>query len=889
MKYIFLALFLSSLTPLLVAQPLAGASNEEKVLAAADSARRTNNWFIALENYETAYDQNDDLPLRPEIALMNLKLRDVKAAVRNYTQVFRRAEPTDTTNNIHRYHFARALKMDGQYDEARTYLENFLLHNTDERLERFAKMELEGIGIYRDMPKETSEVALEGLDRKVNSSFSEYSPVLSSDGSTLYYSTWEATAAVPQTDANDEKSFSRIFMSTRDDKGWGKSSALGKEVNRPGVHSANPALSADGRRLYYNRIEMASNKIVEAKIYMSDVDDNGWKSGNPVSGINADGRLALQPAPGELFGGEVLFFVSDMDGGYGGRDIYYAPYEGDGRYGAPVNLGETINTIGDDDTPFYFDGTLYFSSDGRPTMGGFDIFYSVWNGSEWSAAENMGPGFNSTVDDQSLSVFGDGLVGFITSNREGGRSVKSKTCCDDIYGFQVASLYANLVVGLFNEAKEPLTEGAVVLQTLLNDFPSGPGNQKNRDDGNRYDFGLDLETSYSVVATSPGYFPDTIEINTLGLEESKEIQHVFFLRAIPPPPPPEVVIDTVETGEAVVMENILYDFNDDKILPEAEQDLRFIQSLMEKYPDMVIELGSHTDSRGEPDFNQGLSKRRAASARRWLIVNGKISGPRIKTQGYGEAVPLVVSERLATRIGFLNAGDVLTEDFIEAIPDETNREQAYRLNRRTEFKILEGPAEIIIDGKILERKFAAPNRGSLPLAPKTSFAPAAAPPESGSQIVTAEGSHEANRSNSQVVKQSNSQTAIQPDPPVITRFSSLYGQEDIEGLPVLQFDKRELELGEVKKGETRSFEYTFTNKGKVPAKVMLTQACDCTTIEHNDAKTYAPGESGTMKITFDSKDKDEDETITIDIYLEQKDKKGLPILEMVEYTFKLIK
>lgn len=871
MKYIFLAVSLFAFTALLEAQPLAGASNEEKVLAAADSARRTNNWFIALENYETAYDQNDDLPLRPEIALMNLNLRDIKATIRNYTQVFRRAESSDTTNNIHRYHFGRALKMDGQYDEARTYFEDFLLHNTDERLEQFTKLELEGISLYRDLPKETSEVALEGLDRKVNSSFSEYSPVLSADESTLYFSTWEATAAVPQTDANDEKSHSRIFMSTRDDKGWGKSTALGKEVNRPGVHSANPALSADGRRLFYNRIEMESNLILQAKIYVSDVEDDGWKSGNPVSGINANGRLVLQPAPGELFGGEVLFFVSDMDGGYGGRDIYYAPYEGDGRYGAPVNLGETVNTFGDDDTPFYFDGTLYFSSNGRPTMGGFDIFYSAWDGSKWSAAENMGPGFNSTVDDQSLSVFGDGLVGFITSNREGGRSVKSKTCCDDIYGFQIASLYANLVVGIFNEAKEPLTTGAVELQPLVNETPSGPGSQKSRDDGNRYDFGLELETSYSVVASSPGYFPDTIEINTLGLEESKEIQHVFFLRAIPPPPPPPDEIEReVKVGEAVTLENILYDFNKADILPAAESDLRILQTVMEEYPDMVIELGSHTDSRGDVALNNDLSKRRATSARKWLIIQGGIDGPRIKTKGYGKSVPQVVNARLAERVDFLNEGDVLDDAFINALPDKETREAAHQLNRRTEFKVLEGPTEFIIRQDLIEREMENKNRKSLPVSPKTSIAPAPAP----------------KKSNSRIVKQSNSQ---QPDPPVITRFSSLYGQKDIEGLPVLQFDKRELELGEVKKGDTRSFEFTFTNEGKVPAKVMLIQACDCTTIDHNNAKTYAPGESGTVKVTFDSKDKDEDETITIDIYLEQNDKNELPILEMVEYSFKLMK
>lgn len=873
MKHIFIAFLLCTISPLLKAQPLAGAAKTDKLLAAADSARITHNWYVALENYETAYDQDDDLPLRPVIALMHLNLRDVKAAVRTYTQVFRRAEPTDTTNNIHRYHFGRALKMDAQWDDARTYLENFLQHNTDERLETLAKLELEGIRLYKDAPAETSEVTLENIGRKTNSSFSEYSPVLTEDGNTLYFSTWKASAAVVQGDANNEETFSRVFMASKDNKGaWGKADALGKEVNRPGVHSANPALSADGRRLFYNRIRMESNRVAEAKIYMSDVEDNGWKSGNPVSGINGNDRLVLQPAPGELFGKEVLFFVSDMDGGLGGRDIYYATYEGEGRFGNPINLGPSINTIGDDDTPFYFDGTLYFSSNGRPTMGGFDIFYAAWNGSEWSKAENMGTGFNSTVDDQSLSVYGDGLVGFITSNREGGRSIKSKTCCDDIYGFEIASLYANLVVGLFNEGKESLMNGTIKLQPLVNDQASGPGNSKTRDDGNRFDFGLDLETSYSVVASHEGYFPDTVEVNTLGLLESKEIQHVFFLKAIPPPPPPAPPVEVViKTGETATLGNILYDFGDDKILPAAEPDLLFVQQLMEKYPDLVIELGSHTDSRGDADFNQNLSKRRAASARKWLIVNGKISGPRIKTQGYGKTVPLTATARLADRVDYLSEGDILTDEFINGLPDKETRERAHQLNRRTEFKILEGPTEIIIDGKVIERNLDAPNRGSMPRSSNPTSAPAAAPKK-----VEKSGSLK-------------SQVSQQSDPPEINKFSSLFGQKNVANLPILKFDKRELALGPVNKGDTRSFDYTFTNKGTAPAKIMLIQACSCTTYEHNNAKTYQPGESGTIKVTFNSEEKEEDETITIDIYLEQDDPRGVPILEMVEYTFELTK
>lgn len=875
MKHIFFTFLLIIFVLPLAAQPLSGTSNIEKLLIAADSARSMDNWFIALENYETALDQDDDLPLQPVIALMNLNLRDIKAAVRVYKQVFRRAEPSDTTNNVHRYHYGRALKMDGQYDEARTYFENFLLHNTDERLEALTMIELEGIKLYRDAPQETSEVTLEILEGRINSSFSEYSPILSDDEKTLYFSTWQATAPVPQGSANDEGSFSRIFMSEQDDKGkWGKPNALGKEVNRPGVHTANPALSADGRRLFFNRIRMESNRIAEAKIYMSDVDDNGWKSGNPVSGINGDDHLALQPAPGQLFGQEVLFFVSDMDGGFGGRDIYYAPYEGEGRFGAPVNLGETVNTIGDDDTPFYFDGTLYFSSNGRPTMGGFDLFYTAWNGSAWSTPENMGPGFNSFVDDQSLSVFGDGLVGFMTSNREGGRSVKSKTCCDDIYGFQIASLYANLVVGLFNEAKEPLTTGTIELQPLLNDAPVGAGQQKTRDDGNRFDFGLELETMYSVVATHPGYYPDTVELNTLGLTESKEIQHIFFLKPLPAPAVPTVFYDTVDIDEAITLENILYEFAKADILPEAEPDLRVVQELMEQYPDMVIELGSHTDSRGDADYNQKLSQRRAASARKWLIVNGGIDGPRIKTKGYGKTVPQTVSARLAERVDFLSEGDVLTDNFINSLPDEETQERAHFLNRRTEFKILEGPTSIIIRRDIIERKETGTDRGAEPRAAVPVPAPAAAP-------------EKAIRDAGYGMRDAGYAALGVGD--TITPFSSLYGQDDIDGLPVLQFEQRSYDLGEIKKGQQRSFDYTFTNTGKVPAKIMLIQACDCTTYEHPNSKVYQPGESGVIHITFDSTEKEEDETITIDIFLEQTDKRDMPILEMVEYRFTLLK
>jgi len=834
-----------------VAQPLAGTSNSEQLLAAADSARATYNWSVALDNYQELYDKDEEEELLPLIARMNYELRDVAAGIRGYTRAFRKTEPTDSSINIDRFYFARLLKMDEQYDEARSYLETFLTYNQDTVLDYLARMELQGIELYRDAPRETGEVALELLDRKINTVWSEYSPILSADGNTLYYATVQASSAVVLDDPSDEESLIRIYTATRDDEGeWERPEELGREVNRPGVHSANPALSADGRRLYYNRLLMNSNKIAEAKIYLSDVDDNGWRSGNPVSGINSDDYLALQPATGELFGEEVLFFVSDMPGGFGGFDIYYATYRGDGRYAAPVNLGERINTPGDEMTPSYFDGTLYFSTNGLPTMGGTDLFYTAWNGSEWSTPENMGTGFNSPLDDQSLSVYGDGLIGFMTSNRPGeGRSVKSKTCCDDIYGFEIASLYANLVVGLFSEDRQALTQGTIELQPIVNGRRQGDGAQKTRDDGNRFDFGLTLETEYEVVASHPGYFPDTVSLSTYGLEESKSFEQIFFLKR---DSSTIAVYDTIEIEEAIALENILYDLDKSVIREDAEGDLRVLTELMNEYPELVIELSAHTDYRGNDEYNEGLSKRRADAARRWLISRGGIAANRVKFQGYGETQPVVVSPRLSERTGnIFQPGDTLTETYIRALPDNEQQEIANQLNRRTEFKVLEGPTTIIIRRDIIERAIEGPDRKSLPR--------------------TGSGSRQTPATDS------------------ISEMSTLHGMSaaEVAALPILQFNRRTLDLGTVKRGDQPTFTYTFTNVGKVPAQIMLIQACECTSVEHDNSIVYGPGESGTITVTFDSTTKTEPETLGIDIFLEQSDANGRPVIELVEYSFSI--
>ena len=146
MRHIFCTVLLLLGGLSLAAQPLGGQSNLEQLELAADSARSNHNWYVALENYEKLFDETDEDIYRPIIALMNFRLRDVAATTRGYKNVFRRIEGADTTFNEHRFYYGQALKMAGDYDEARTYLEQFLQHNQDDRMTRLAQMELEGIG-----------------------------------------------------------------------------------------------------------------------------------------------------------------------------------------------------------------------------------------------------------------------------------------------------------------------------------------------------------------------------------------------------------------------------------------------------------------------------------------------------------------------------------------------------------------------------------------------------------------------------------------------------------------------------------------------------------------------------------------------------------------------
>lgn len=668
------------------AQPIRNNSFEQK-LEAAQEAELAANYAGALDFYEDAYDdlrsqgrggrgssnntQKDAIRLK--IADLSYEIRDYEKAEKNYRRVIEKDKEGRYIDAI--FLHGKSLKALGKYDIAIKAFQTYINKSDNQELIAKARNELKGIELVEGL-EPNIETSFRALDKKVNSGSGEFSPRENPDDGNLYYGSFNRNKII-EVDGEDDEYHAKIYMANIGKEGKiGKAEALDKNVNREGFHNSNVAFTEDGRTMYFTRVQTTGTEITSSQILVSQKGDGGWSAPAVATGLNGEWH-SKNPALGRLYGKKVIFFSSDMPGGSGGMDIYYANILGDGQFSTPVNLGEGINSTSDDLCPFYHDGTLYYSTDGRPTIGGYDIFYTVWNGAEWSSTENLGLGFNSSFDDLYFSMNRDGKSGYIVSNRptENKKKLKSKTCCDDIFSFTVQELIIDLLAVVIDE-KEGALNGATIKLKNTTDPISNPTDSKYNALGNEFQFLLGSDYKYKAIITADGYYPDSIEFNTAGILDNYTVNKTITLQPIPPEPEVTETTETVTINQPIRLNNIYYDFDDDKILPDAEQDLNTLHDLLIEYPDMIIELSSHTDSQGRGSYNEDLSQRRAESATDWLLDKG-IDKKRIKPVGYGESV-------------ILNK----CKNGVKCTDDE------HRENRRTEFKIIAGPQTIEIKKQV---------------------------------------------------------------------------------------------------------------------------------------------------------------------------------------------
>jgi len=769
------------------AQPL-NESTPESNRKFAIELFETKDYYNARIKLERAYDDFKTNDLAWMMAMSEYKMRNYRNAERWFTRIGRR----DKTGEFPEAQLwkARMMKMNAKYEEAVGEFNDIIKSDADPYIKRLAQAELSGTVLAMESP-ESKRLQFNNAGKELNKPGSEASVFMAPSGEEMYYATFDMEET-QELGEDKEPTLSRAHMANWSKDKWAPQGPLSEVINREDYHTGSISISPDGERMYFTRVLMRRDSLAESRIYLSNRQANAWSPAYEVKGVNGE-WMALFPCIGELFGNEVLYFVADIPGGHGGLDIYYSRKIDDQTFSDPVNLGTVINGPGDEITPFFRDGRLYFSSTSHPGFGGFDIFQTDWDGSTWSTPQNMGKGFNTSVDDYSFTVEATGHKGALLSNRPEGKSLDSRTCCDDIYTFTIAPIEVELITTVKEGEKNRELRGVRVQIVEMTGDRMGETKEVFTAAKGAATAIIVPEKAYRLIATADGFFPDTLDFHTQGIKDNVTLQKTLTI--MPRPRDPEYEIYTSE--EPIRLNSIYYDYDDDKILADAEPQLQLLVDLLNQYGDMVIELSSHTDARGNDDYNQRLSQRRAQSAKNW-IVNKGIPEARIQAVGYGESKILNHCQ---------NNVDCSDEE--------------HRFNRRTEFRIISGPTTIQIEKKRLK------GESGMVTPPKKRFA---APSGVGDSV------------------------------PAEPNMALAVPREGSKARSLVRWEDDAVDFGTLRRGEVREKTFYFTNTSDAPVIIDLCNACDCMTLDWT-ALPVAPGGRGKVEARFDATKKEPGEVV----------------------------
>ena len=628
-------------------------------LSEADAQFQRGEYYDASVTYKKVYNKlrkKEERPQRGEVAfkmgrcyrLLNMSAR-ASAAFQN---ALRYEYPDSTTH----FMLAQALHADGKYAAALRSYDKYLEFCPDDSL---AINCAEGCRTAQEIRARGSRYVVKQA-KLFNSRRADFCPMyLGADCDQIYYtSTTEKATGDKKSEITGMKN-ADVFFSKKNEKGeWERPEPVEGELNTE-FDEGIVAFSPDAQTMYLTKARRELNAPTSVEIYTSTRSDAKWSA--PVKfEITAD-TLSTFGHPAVSPDGEYLYFVSDMPGGYGGKDIWRISLKE--RQGSLVNLGPDINTEGNDDFPYVrSDGSLYFSSDGHPGMGGLVIFRATAVGDpadlRWKV-ENMGFPINSAGDDFGIT-FGKGEDGFFSSNRGDARGY------DHIYSFEYDPVRITIEGLVMDKDEEPVKNA--IIRIVGNDG----SNQKEvaRDDGS-FSFALQRGVKYVMLAGAKGYLNQKQEFASDSTMEDANYWVEFILPSISKPS---------------VVENIFYDYDKADLRPESKTALNELIAVLHDNPNVTIEMASHTDRWGSDAYNINLSERRAKSVVDYLVENG-ISRDRLQPHGYGKSRPKTVTKRIARLYPQFKEGDILTEEFIKTLSEE-DQQAADQINRRTEFSVL---------------------------------------------------------------------------------------------------------------------------------------------------------------------------------------------------------
>ena len=537
------------------------------------------------------------------------------------------------------YDYAQTLKANGKFSDYNTWMKNFAkLSPNDTRVKEFMKNPNYIPKIMDDMARYTATNM-----EDINSEYADFGGIVY--GKDFYFASGRNTSR--KTYQWNEEPYLEIYKATNVGGTMKNAELLNGDVNTK-YHESNAVISADGKRMYFDRndyfegdYDKSANGINQINLYYAEnIDGKGW-SGVVSAPFNNNEYSTGHPALSQ--DGNTLYFVSDMPGGKGGSDIYMVAINSDGSLGTPERLGDNINTEGKELFPYLdSNGTLYFSSNGHMGIGGLDVFYAEAQGDGFGVVNNLGKGVNSSADDFAYKYDPTSQSGYVSSNREGGMG------SDDIYMVEAVEIPCEVTIAVLviNENTNAAVAGARV------DLYDTMGNRLSSKTSN-VDGMVSFKAACDQAHEVQGVLRD-FESNASKVAPAND-QKVSATIALKP-------IEEIIVEDQIVLNPILFDLDKSNIKAQAAFELDKVVSVMNKYPEMVIAVGAHTDSRATDAYNLSLSEARAQSTVQYIISKG-ISGKRISGKGYGESQPKV------------SCGDTCSE-------------AEHQLNRRSEFTIV---------------------------------------------------------------------------------------------------------------------------------------------------------------------------------------------------------
>ncbi|MFL5729706.1 MAG: OmpA family protein [Cytophagaceae bacterium] len=600
-------------------------SQDDKLVKKADKFFMEQNYFAALKVYEQALTQNKkDGYLNYRIARCYLETSPrTKALQFAYNGVKNTPKPTPDMYLT----LGEAYHINHLFDSAIYFYTKSDLGNTNKKV--VSKL-IRECGFGKQYVGNPVNVKITNAGPQVNTEFHEYLPYITADMSKLYFTSRRPGSTGGKKDP-EGTAFEDIYISANKGGAWDTPVNPGAPLNGEG-HDACVGLSDDGQVMF---VYKGSNG---GDIYTSELKGSRWKTPEAMS-LNTE---FFESTAGLSPDGRTLYFVRKV--GDGNRDIYECSRTVGGAWSKPRKV-TAICTEYDDDAPFIHpDGkTLYFSSKGHSSMGGYDIFKSVKTASGWSAPENLGYPINTAGDDVYFVLTADGKIGFYASEKEGGFGKQ------DIYSIRMPVSEKQPELALLKGTVKDATTGKAMeaeITVVDNDTKETVAKFNSNATSGEYLISLPSGKNYGVTIEKEEHLFYSENIFLSSREGYKEIKK-------------EIRLSSAKQGAKVVLKNIFFESGKSEIRPQSTPELQRLIRVMKDNPSIKIEISGHTDNVGDPKANQALSESRAKEVMNYLILNG-IDKTRMSAKGYGSSIPL----------------------------ESNDTEEGRKQNRRTEFKIL---------------------------------------------------------------------------------------------------------------------------------------------------------------------------------------------------------